>query len=355
MLPVCRQVGGTASAKLKRGAMAAASAAVLNATASIAGDLVGVDRGGEKTKDGSVGGDRDLVRMSGIRLNVGFSVSPPAVVGTAAGGNWAGPVPFVACQLACCAAVALVRWRRLRRLDATGVVLGLVPVPAKPNTNFDGPVLVGVTGVAGVAGDIASSAPAATARATGPAPSSQPALRLNPPSSCATLLLRAAGGLETLRFLFPLGLPAPPAAAAAASRRLTSAGTNPAAAPEGASSLLSALPPLSSEESAARPHSADIRHKRARTPNPVRRAYRPCKGAARRRRRACAMVHTSYMYPDSTCTRAPSEDPVLIPFDNSESQMQLSECSCIYISMIYCCSKYEFMGRTQQDSGVVRC
>ena len=262
-----RQVGGMASAKPKRGAIAAASAAVLNATASIAGDFVGVDRGGENTKDGSVGGDRELVLMSGMRLNVDFVVSSPAVLAANAWGTWADPLPFVACQLACCAAVALVRWRRLRRLDATGVVLGLVSVPAKPNTTFDGPVLVGVVGVAGVAGiagDMASSAPAATARATGPAPPSHPALRLKPPSSCATILPRAAGGLETLRFRFPLGkegLLAPAAtvaaaAAAAASRRLTSAGTNPAAAPERASSL-SELPSLSSEEPAG-PHNAAI-------------------------------------------------------------------------------------------------
>eukprot|EP01043_Picozoa_sp_COSAG02_P038403 COSAG02_NODE_2957_length_7667_cov_1172.088795_5_plen_56_part_00 len=34
--------------------------------------------------------------------------------------------------------------------------------------------------------------------------------------------------------------------------------------------------------------------------------------------------------------------------------MQLSVCNCIYISMSYYYSKYEFLGRIQQDSGVVR-
>jgi hypothetical protein len=261
-LLACRHVGGIASAKLKRGARAAASAAVLNAIASIAGDLEGrsgVERGGENMKDGTAGGDRELVRTSDMRVNVVFSVSSAPTLATDAGSAaCVGPAPFVACQLACFAAVAFVRWRRSRRLDAAGVVLGLVPVPAKPNANFEGPVLVDVVGVAGVAGDMASLAPAATARATGPAPPSQPALRLKPPSNCATLLLPVATGPETLRFRFPLaneGLLAP-AATAAASRRLTSAGTNPAAAPEDASSL-SELPSLSSEWP-ANPCNADI-------------------------------------------------------------------------------------------------
>ena len=115
VLLISRQGGGTAFAKLKRGAAAAASAAVLNAIASIVGELpapsTDVGRGGEKVKDGCVGGDRELVRVSGMRIELPAmcSVLSHAVFATEKGDTCTDPAPCVGCQAACCAAVALVR------------------------------------------------------------------------------------------------------------------------------------------------------------------------------------------------------------------------------------------------------
>lgn len=252
-LVIFRQGGDAASAKLKRGAMAAASAAVLNAIASTAGDVVArsdVDRGGEKIKDCSAGGDRELVRVSGMPVDhLGSAPSPADMAGDADDGAGVASVRLLACQLACCATVALVRCRRSRRLDAAGVA---PPVLANPNSNFDAGK---PAGVAGVAGDIATPVPVlvptATARATGPALSSQPAaaLRLKPPSTCATLLVPPAAGFEILRLRFPVGIEhggACPvrrldalASASSASSRLTSAATNPEAGGESCCSIAS--------------------------------------------------------------------------------------------------------------------
>ena len=107
---VCRQVGGTASAKLKRGAVPDATAALhAAATAGILPPSVWVDRGGEKVKDCSAGGDRELVRISGVPVaHISFALSPAALP-TDVGDTCIAPAPFAVFQLACCAAVALVR------------------------------------------------------------------------------------------------------------------------------------------------------------------------------------------------------------------------------------------------------
>ena len=100
---VCRQGGGSAAAKLKRGTIPDPAAP------GILSPSFWVDLGGEKMKDCSAGGDREVVRMSGTPVAPISVALASAALPTDVGDTCVAPARFADFQLACCAAVALVR------------------------------------------------------------------------------------------------------------------------------------------------------------------------------------------------------------------------------------------------------